>query len=62
MKIGVRLWKMKLIRSRKNDSWELVPRPKNKNIIGVKWIYKLKYNVDGSIAKHKTQLVAKFYV
>jgi len=29
-----------------NDSWELVPPPKSQNLIGVKWIYKLKHNSD----------------
>lgn len=42
--------------------WEVVPPSKNKNIIGVKWIYTLKLNVDGNIAKHKARLIAKGYV
>jgi len=37
----------------KNDSWGLVPPPKNNNVIRFKWIYKLNYNVDGRIVKYK---------
>lgn len=29
--------------------------------IGVKWIYKTKYNESGEIEKHKARLVAKRY-
>ncbi|KAL0425549.1 UNVERIFIED_CONTAM: Retrovirus-related Pol polyprotein from transposon TNT 1-94 [Sesamum radiatum] len=36
-------------------------KPKNKEVIGVKWIYKTKLNADGSIQKHKARLVAKGY-
>ncbi|KAK4401017.1 Retrovirus-related Pol polyprotein from transposon TNT 1-94 [Sesamum angolense] len=36
-------------------------RPKDKDVIGVKWIYKTKLNADGSIQKHKARLVAKGY-
>jgi hypothetical protein len=31
----------------KNDTWELAPRPKNKNVIGTKWVFKNKLNEDG---------------
>ena len=34
-----------------NETWDLVPLPKGKNVIGYKWIYKVKHNVDGSISK-----------
>ena len=29
---------------KRNDVWELVPRPKNQNIIGTKWVFKNKSN------------------
>uniref|UniRef100_A0A5B7B4M6 Retrovirus-related Pol polyprotein from transposon TNT 1-94 n=1 Tax=Davidia involucrata TaxID=16924 RepID=A0A5B7B4M6_DAVIN len=45
----------------KNNTWELVERPQNKEVIGVKWIYKVKLNVDGSIQRNKARLVAKGY-
>ena len=28
----------------KNDTWELVPRHKNKNVIGTKWVFRNKMN------------------
>jgi hypothetical protein len=28
----------------KNDTWELVPRPKYKNVIDTKWVYRNKLN------------------
>ncbi|KAL0379240.1 UNVERIFIED_CONTAM: Retrovirus-related Pol polyprotein from transposon RE1 [Sesamum radiatum] len=45
----------------KNNTWELPERPKDKEVIGVKWIYKTKLNADGSIQKHKPRLIAKGY-
>jgi hypothetical protein len=31
----------------KNDTWALVPRPKNKKLIGTKWVFRNKLNKDG---------------
>ena len=45
----------------KNQTWELVDLPNGRDVIGLKWIYKTKYNEDGSIKKHKACLVAKAY-
>jgi len=43
----------------KNDTWELVDLPAEKDCIGVKWIYKTKLNADGEVVKHKARLVAQ---
>jgi hypothetical protein len=45
----------------KNRTWKLVDRPQDKEIIGVKWIYNVKYNVDGTVQKNKARVVAKGY-
>jgi len=44
-----------------NDTWKLVDRPEEKNVIGVKWVYRTKFNPDCSIFKHNTRLVVKGY-
>ncbi|BBG92627.1 BURP domain-containing protein [Prunus dulcis] len=45
----------------KNDTWELVDRSMDKPVIGVKWVFKTKLNLDGSVQKNKARLVAKGY-
>ncbi|BBH07158.1 multidrug resistance-associated protein 9 [Prunus dulcis] len=45
----------------KNETWELVKRPSDKPIVGVKCIFKVKLNLDGSVQKNKARLVAKGY-
>jgi hypothetical protein len=45
----------------KNDAWELVPRPKDKNVIETKWVYKNKLNEDGHVRRKKYRLVCKGY-
>nr|KYP62303.1 Retrovirus-related Pol polyprotein from transposon TNT 1-94 [Cajanus cajan] len=45
----------------KHQTWELTEKPKDKNIIGVKWVYRTKFNADGSVNKHKVRLVVKGY-
>jgi histone deacetylase 1/2 len=44
-----------------NATWELVALPKDKKVIGCKWPYKVKHNVDGSVSRYKARLVAKGY-
>lgn len=45
----------------KNQTWELTTLPKEAKSIGVKWVFKTKYNEKGEIDKHKARLVAKGY-
>ncbi|KAI3681607.1 hypothetical protein L6452_36407 [Arctium lappa] len=41
--------------------WRLVPQPKNKTVIGTKWIFKNKKDENGIIVRNKARLVAKGY-
>nr|GEV28655.1 ribonuclease H-like domain-containing protein [Tanacetum cinerariifolium] len=41
-----------------NNTWVLVPRPPNVSIVRSMWLYKHKYNTDGSLNRYKARLVA----
>ena len=41
------------------NTWSLVPLPFGKSPIGCKWVYRVKYLLDGSIERYKARLVAK---
>ncbi|GMI99343.1 cysteine-rich RLK (RECEPTOR-like protein kinase) 8 [Hibiscus trionum] len=43
----------------KNDTWELVPKPVDVDLITCKWVYKLKKKTDGTIDRYKARLVAR---
>ena len=45
----------------KNHTWDLVEPPEGKNIVGCKWVFKLKHNADGSIDRYKARLVTQGY-
>ncbi|XP_031257121.1 uncharacterized protein LOC116115112 [Pistacia vera] len=42
-----------------NQTWILVPRSPDMHIVSNKWVFKIKYNADGSVQRCKTRLVAK---
>lgn len=42
----------------KNDTWSLIPRSPEDNIINTKWFFKVKQREDGSIKHYKACLVA----
>ena len=39
--------------------WEVAPRPIDRTVFGLYWIYKIKHSVDGSIEKYKERFMAK---
>ena len=43
----------------KNATWELVPLPKGKKIVGCRWMFTVKHKADGTIERYKARLVAK---
>lgn len=42
-----------------NDTWELVERPKNVNVVGCRIVLKNKHKADGRLEKRKARIVAK---
>ena len=44
------------------ETYVLVECPEDANIISCKWVYKLKYNADGSIERFKARLVARGFL
>lgn len=43
----------------RNNTWDLVPPNEAPNLVGNKWIFRIKFLPDGSIDKYKARLVAK---
>ena len=43
----------------RNHTWDLVPYSPQYNIVGNKWVFKLKINPNKSVERYKARLVAK---
>ncbi|KAL6349893.1 hypothetical protein AAG906_002000 [Vitis piasezkii] len=43
----------------KNKTWILVNLPKGQKTVGCKWVFSIKYKVDGTVECYKARLVAK---
>lgn len=44
---------------RRNQTWHLVLRQRDQNLLDSKWVFKLKHKADGNIERHKVRLIAK---
>jgi len=42
-----------------NGTWSLVPRSPTMNLVGCKWVFRVKRKPDGQIDRYKARLVAK---
>lgn len=44
---------------RAQGTWSLVHLPTNRAIVGSKWVFKMKKNIDGSVSRYKVRFVAQ---
>jgi len=45
-----------------SGTWELVPLPPGKQMVGCRWVYAIKVGPNGEVDRLKTGLVAKGYI
>ena len=42
-----------------NQTWTLTSLPPGKKSVGCKWVFKVKYKLDGSVERYKACLIVK---
>lgn len=42
-----------------NKTWSVVKIPKGNKAVASRWVYKIKFNLDGPIKRHKAHLLAR---
>jgi hypothetical protein len=42
-----------------NKTWTLVPRPRDRRVLGGKWVYKLKRGPNGEVLRYKARWVVR---
>lgn len=52
---------LKAMNEESTDTWTVCSLPPGKHAIGCKWVYKLKFNADGTLERYKAHLVAEDY-
>ncbi|RDX79003.1 Copia protein, partial [Mucuna pruriens] len=45
----------------KNSTWDIIDKPKDKRVVGYRWIYIVKCKFDETLDRYKTRLIAKGY-
>ena len=43
----------------KQDTWKAVRRPEGANIVGSKWVFRLKKDANGAVTSHRARLVVQ---